>query len=258
MDNMVNALRYYDLILYRNGFEGLPQYALPNGYRFAFYEEGDRDTWIAIATSAREFLLYEEGLEAWNRYFAGKEEELTTRMVFIVGPHGEKVGTATAFYEPEDPTHSGWLHWVSIRRDFQGRGLARPLIAYTLARLRDLGYTQARIPTQTTSWLAVKLYLDFGFVPLPENARESYEGYRMMRTLTNHPSLAAFPPVPEAELWDPVILEVERQLQEKVPDLLESKVWSGGTRNKVAYRTGNGVHMGQYEVRPDASVAVFL
>ena len=41
----------------------------------------------------------------------------------------------------------------------QGKGLARPLIAHTLRRLRALGYGEIFVSTQTTTWVAARLYM---------------------------------------------------------------------------------------------------
>lgn len=94
----------------------------------------------------------------------------------------------------------GWLHWVSVSRDAQGKGLSRPLIAHTLHRLQALGYKELFVPTQTTTWVAAKLYLDFGFRPVPENLEEDHFGWRMLKTLTDHPALKELEPVEVDEL----------------------------------------------------------
>ena len=44
---------------------------------------GDRDTWIAIEQSAKEFDRYEEGLDAWAHYYARYTDCLPGRMQFI-------------------------------------------------------------------------------------------------------------------------------------------------------------------------------
>ena len=119
-------------------------------------------------------------------------------MFFIVDPNGKKVATATAFFDEKLP--DGWLHWVSVSRDAQGKGLSRPLIAHTLHRLQALGYKELFVPTQTTTWVAAKLYLDFGFRPVPENLEEDYFGWRMLKTLTDHPALKELEPVEVDEL----------------------------------------------------------
>ncbi len=202
LDNIEPKIKYYEIMLYNDDNRPFDEYPLPEGFRFVYYKDGDRDSWIEIEKSAKEFDNYEDGLKAWEKYYGGHESELYGRMFFIENESGEKVATATAFYEPSDTSGAGWLHWVSVRRDHQGRGLARPLISHTLNRLHDIGYTVIKIPTQTTSWVAVKLYLDFGFKPIPKNAEHSYDGYRILRTLTDHTSLSVFPKMDICDIWN--------------------------------------------------------
>lgn len=196
-DNHDHRIKYYELLLRRDNLNNLPQYSLPEGYRFTFYQPGDRDEWISIEKSAKEFVSYEQGMESWKRYYDGKDEELVRRMVFIENEEGQKVATATAFYDiyGNDKSADGWLHWVAVRREYQGKGLAKPLIYHTLQIMRSLGYPAAKIPTQTTTWLACKVYLDFGFLPIAGNAQENRMGWQIIRTLTNHPALKEFEPV---------------------------------------------------------------
>ncbi len=192
-DNHDSRIKYYELLLERD-LDGLPGLPLPAGYRFVFFRPGDRDAWIEIEKSAKEFTTFAQGLEAWSRYFGGREDLLPTRMVFVENDAGEKVATATAYFDitGRDQSGSGWLHWVAVRRDFQGRGLSRPLILHVLGIMRALGHTHGKIPTQSTSWVACKVYLDLGFHPIPQNAVNSREGWRIVKALTDHPALAEF------------------------------------------------------------------
>lgn len=192
-DNNDKRIKYYELLLERS-LDNITEYLLPEGYHFEFYKIGDRDTWIDIEKSAKEFSSYKEGLCAWNKYYSGRENELLSRMVFVINDLGEKVATATAFYDinNKDKSGSGCLHWVAVKRVYQGKGLSKPLISYVLKVMKSLGYTHAKIPTQTTTWLAVKIYLDFGFKPVPENAANIYKGWCIIKTLINHKSLSGF------------------------------------------------------------------
>mgnify|MGYP002508266182 CR=1 FL=1 len=54
----------------------------------------------------------------------GREDSLCRRMVFVENIAGEKVATATAYEDitGRDRSGSGWLHWVAVRREYQGRG----------------------------------------------------------------------------------------------------------------------------------------
>lgn len=200
-DNHDERIRYFELLLERN-LDKLCHFPLPEGYRYVFFQPGDRDEWIDIEMSAKEFTTYEQGLESWNRYYGDKEDELIKRMVFIEDAKGRKAATATAFYDisGKDQSGDGWLHWVAVRREYQGRGLAKPLITHVLEIMRDLGYTHAKIPTQTTTWLACRVYLDLGFRPIPGNAARNRDGWRIVKTLTNHGALSEFEPVAAEEI----------------------------------------------------------
>ena len=189
--NNDKRIEYYKLILEKD-IDFVIDYALPEGYSFEFYKAGDRDAWIEIEKSAEEFCTYKEGLEAWNKYYSDKENELLNRMVFVINDEGKKVATATAFYDEKDETGSAWLHWVAVKKEFQGKGLSKPLITNVLKIMQSLGYTHAKIPTQTNTWLAVKIYLDLGFCPAPENAVDSYNGWCIIKQLTNHKALSDF------------------------------------------------------------------
>ena len=196
-DNHDPRIRYWPLFLER-GLEGSPDYPLPEGYRFVFDRPGDRDSWIAIERSAGEFDRCDQGLAAWEKYYGNHQEELPRRMLFLVDEKtGEKAATATAFYDVihGDPSGSAWLHWVAVRREYQGQGLSKPLVAKALSVMKELGYTHVKVPTQTTTWLAVKIYLDMGFLPTPQSAETARDGWRVLRTRTGHPARADFPPV---------------------------------------------------------------
>ncbi len=82
-DNHDERIKYYELILERKTLEDIPVFPLPDGYRFVMYKSGDRDAWIDIEKSAKEFKTYEAGLKSWNEYYGGKDDELVRRMVFI-------------------------------------------------------------------------------------------------------------------------------------------------------------------------------
>ncbi len=212
-DNHDERIRYYELMLERD-LEGILYFPLPEGYRYVFYQDGDRDHWIDIEKSAKEFTSYEQGLEAWNKYYGGRENTLTNRMVFIEDAEGRKAATATAYYDVRkiDRSGDGWLHWVAVRREYQGQGLAKPLITHVLDIMRKLGYTHAKIPTQTTTWLACKIYLDLGFRPIPQNAVHSRDGWRIVKALTNHAALEMFDAAKADEIIkDYTMLEEERK-----------------------------------------------
>lgn len=202
LDNHDSRIRYVDLLMERLNLDSIPESPLPDGYRFVFYQPGDRDEWIRIEKSAKELRDEQQGVEVWEQYYGGVEDTLHNRMIFIENPQGEKVATATAYYDAngELPPERGQVHWVAVRRDHQGLGLAKPLISRALEVMKERGHTEAMLHTQTTTWVAVKLYLNFGFRPIPENAEKNRDGWRIIKALTDHPALDGFDGASEAEI----------------------------------------------------------
>jgi len=190
LDNHDARIRYFELML-EGDITGMQEIPLPPGYHYAMYQPGDRDAWIGIEMSAEELDSVPQGIAIWEKYFGAHEAELPARMCFIENEWGEKVGTATAYFDIRGIDQSGasWLHWVAIRREDQGRGLSKPLISHVIHIMKALGHTNAKIPTQTTTWVACKVYLDMGFRPIPRNLINSHDGWRIIKRLTDHPSL---------------------------------------------------------------------
>ncbi len=185
-----DSLCYIDLV-FEGGLDNIPRYELPKGYRFVFYKPGDKSAWIDIEISAKEILSGEHGEECWQRYYGNAESELAERMIFIEDESGEKVATATAFYDIHKPAEpgEGQLHWVAVKKEFQGKNLSKPLITYTLAVMKQLGYTRVKIHTQTNTWLACKIYYDLGFRPEADSLQRNKAGWKMVELLTGRSML---------------------------------------------------------------------
>ena len=200
-DNHDSRIAFYELMLEAD-IADVGEIPLPAGYAYAFYQDGDRDAWIEIEKSAKEFSSYDDGLNAWKRFYADHTAELPRRMVFVVNEAGEKVATATAYYDIRgvDQSGDGWLHWVAVRRDAQGEGLSKPLISHVIQIMKALGYTRAKIPTQTTTWVACKVYLDLGFKPIEKNYIRNRDGWRIVKRLTGHEALSALDPAGDMEI----------------------------------------------------------
>ena len=219
MDNLDRRIKYYEILLNLD-LSTINTLELPTGYHFVFYQDGDRDDWIRIELSAREFLTFEGGIKAWDYYFKRYEHLLPDRTIFLVDSStNEKVGTATALFNNwNDDLSEGYLHWVAIKKTYQGKGLSKPLILYTLNQSRKLGYQQVKIPTQTTSPIACKIYFDLGAVPV--NLEKSYFGYQILKTLFKDIPLE-IPVIPLSSIYNEVYIKIEEQLNRKFPDLID-------------------------------------
>ncbi len=186
-----DRLCYIDL-LFEGELNNIPQFELPEGYHFVSYKDGDKDAWIDIELSAKEVLSREHGEECWQRYYGNAESELPQRMFFMVDENGNKIATATAFYyiHGKGKPGEGQLHWVAIKKEAQGKGLSKPLITYVLNVMKELGYTSAKIHTQTNTWLACKVYFDLGFRPEEESLSKNRAGWKTVELLTGRKMLA--------------------------------------------------------------------
>ena len=161
-----------------DSLENLPQHPLPEQYGWRFYQPGDEIHWARIETSAGEFSQIEGGLRCFERDFPDREP-LSERMMFLTDK-GVPFATVTAWFEPDG---AGLLHYVAVDAAHQGRGLSRALTGLGMNRLRELGHKCARLDTQTYSWLAIRVYHEFGFRPLVLNADEK-RGWRIVSEKT--------------------------------------------------------------------------
>ena len=157
--------------------EDLPVFALPSRCGWRFYQPGDERHWARIETSAGEFDRPEAALDGFSRAFSGGK--LEERMLFLTDG-GEPFATATAWH---DHGAQGRLHWVGVDAAHQGMGLSKPLVSLALQRLREVGYRSAMLTTQTASWVAIKVYHQFGFRPLLRKDGE-LEGWKIVSDKT--------------------------------------------------------------------------
>ncbi len=178
---------YFHLTMALDDLAAVPALSLPPGYATRAYAPGDERHWARIEHEAGEFPDDAKALEHFAKEFGGHEDEMTERCLFLCAPDGSPIGTTTAWYGEHGGATIGRLHWVAIVPAHQGRGLAKPLVAVALARMRRW-HSHAYLTTQTTSWIAVKVYLDFGFRPVFDRS-DSAEAWALMARMLKHPAL---------------------------------------------------------------------
>jgi GNAT superfamily N-acetyltransferase len=175
----------------KNDLSEIPKYSLPQGFRVKTYNNGDESEWARIEHSAGEFKTIAEALEHFNIEFGPFLSEFRERCFFVETDKGEKIGTATAWYNDDFLGRPyGRLHWVAITPLYQGKKLSKPLVQFAMERMKKF-HNCAYLTTQTTSQKAVLLYLDFGFVPFIDSA-ESLIGWRILAQHLKHPVLKRY------------------------------------------------------------------
>ncbi|WP_418965189.1 GNAT family N-acetyltransferase [Cetobacterium sp.] len=142
---------------------------LPEGYRFVMYRPGMMDRWVDIQVGSGHILDRSEGENYFKEVFLKKENLLEEFMVFIEDKAGNLVGTGAIWegkHFPKDKNREYRLHWIAIDPKHGGKGLAKALISELLSLFENKKMGEGLyLSTQTCSYVAIKIYLDFGFKP---------------------------------------------------------------------------------------------
>ncbi len=145
--------------------KAIPHYDLPENFYFKWYEPGNEKLWLDIHALAEKYIPAMD-LKLYHEQF-NPLELLQQRQVFIMGQNKQAIGTSTAWFNDDYHGQSiGRVHWVAIIPEFQGKGLAKPLMSMTLKRMAELGHPRAYLSTSSGRIAAIQLYLKFGFKPI--------------------------------------------------------------------------------------------
>lgn len=130
------------------------------------YEPGDRKMWSELETSVDEFPTVAAGEAYFDRDFMPHEDQLPSRMMFVLAPDGTPAGTCTAWYTPDGDSMA---HWMSVLPAHQGHGLSRSMMQWVLYwyRIHEPG-KDVYLKTQTWSYKAIGLYLRMGYRAVAE------------------------------------------------------------------------------------------
>lgn len=192
----VKVLPSIPIVMARHDLEGIARVPVPAGYRIRAFRPGEEAAWARVETAVGEFRDEVRALARFADEFGPHAGEMPERCLFLETADGEVVGTTTAWRNSD--FHGGdWgrIHWVAVVPAHQGRGLGRLLVVEALLLMRRW-HARAYLTTQTSSWVAVHLYLTLGFTPLLTGAAEE-AGWELLRREVPHPLLGP-PPYPAA------------------------------------------------------------
>lgn len=175
------------IIMVRPHLRDIPVIPFPEGYGIRSMTTDDIGLWTDIQRDAEPYLTISDTL--FHEEFGENLGALPYRCFLVTAPRGRGIGTISAWYDRD--FHGGeWgrIHWVAIRPAEQGKGLAKAAMSHALtvmARWHD----RCVLQTSIERLAAIKVYLDFGFVPdfTPARAREHWQ---RAQAQLGHPALA--------------------------------------------------------------------
>jgi GNAT superfamily N-acetyltransferase len=177
----------WPVTMIRPNLDDIPEVPFPAGYTVRSLRRNEGGLWEDIWRDAEPFSKIEHGL--FEREFGDDPAAIVRRCFIITAPDGVAAATISAWYARDiNGLDYGRIHWVATRKDYQGRGIMKAGLSYAMQQLAQW-HERAILDTSTGRMAAIKLYLDFGFVPDLTAAR-AYEAWTIFRRRLNHPALA--------------------------------------------------------------------
>lgn len=176
-----------EIFLVRPNLDDIPHFDIPRPFKLRTFQSGDEENWFKIYKAADHYNKIYSSM--FKEYFGADEEKLGKRQFYICNSEDETIATATSWYN--DDYHGetfGRVHWVAVHPEYQGLGLAKPLLSNVLTRLKDLGHEKCYLRTLSVRTPAICLYLSFGFRP-DIRSDEDREIWNIIAERLNHKEL---------------------------------------------------------------------
>lgn len=252
LKNIDKKIKYYDLIMVRD-LKNIKECDLPNGLSYSFWNNDNcKQDWINIHIATGEFNSVDKEAEPiFNDFYNEFYSQLCSRCVFIENDKGEKIATAT-ISPANEYGYKCVIDWFAISPKAQGLKLSKLLLSKVLLIAKNLGYKKVLLHTQTTTWLAVKIYLDYGFKPFKT---EGNKGWNILQTIINHPELTGFKKINENEIYDDLMIKIEQEL-DKIHKNYNYSVWYINNRNDVYVKEENNYYEYKFKLENE-NVSLF-
>jgi len=162
---------YAKIKMVRKAGTPIPDFPLPQGYKYTFFKDCDESDWARIETSVEEFDSEFAALLFFKEEFIPYKDELYRRCLFIETDEGKKIATSTAWWSFVEDDRRAWLHWVSVEAGYQGLGLGKAIVSKVTQLLEETeGDVDFYLSTQTWSYKAIDIYKKCGYIPKNEKA----------------------------------------------------------------------------------------
>ncbi len=164
----------------------IPTHEFPERYSIRPMRAGEAALWTDVQRDAEPYYTISDDM--FSHAFGSDLAATSWRCYLIVDDKEAAVGTISAWYD-RDFKGGDWgrIHFVAVRRAHQGKGLCKAAMTYTMRRLAEW-HERAMLTTQVERLGAIKVYLDFGFVPDMEQP-VAREAWRLVREKLWHPAL---------------------------------------------------------------------
>jgi len=141
----------------------IPQFTFPAGFGIRAMKPGEGPVWTDVQRDAEHWLEIPDAL--FDEQFGSDPAAQPLRCFFIVNERNAAVGTISAWYDNDiRGLPYGRIHWVCLRPNYRGQGLIKPAMTHAMNVMAQW-HERAYLGTSTARVPAIKVYLDFGFLP---------------------------------------------------------------------------------------------
>jgi GNAT superfamily N-acetyltransferase len=164
----------------------IPQVSFPEGFSIRPMRLDEVGLWTDIQRDAEEYFKITD--ETFYHEFGSDLQAIQWRSFIITNEKGVGVGTISAWYSRDFKGEDyGRIHWLAVRPAYQRRGIGKAALSYVLNKLAQW-HSRCFLDTSIERLPAIKLYLDFGFMPDLYDQYE-IEKWREVKDKLKHPSL---------------------------------------------------------------------
>lgn len=180
----------YEVTMVRDNMLNIPYVNFPDGFGIRPMKLDDASLWTDIVRDAEDYIEIKDDL-FYKTSFGYDMQAIQWRGFIITNSKGLGVGTITAWYNRGYKGKDyGNINWVAIRPAYQGKGLGKAALSYALNKLAKW-HDRCFLVTQTKRLNAIKLYLNFGFMPELE-VPEDNDIWREVKYNLKHPTLEKY------------------------------------------------------------------
>jgi len=172
-----------NVIMIRPDLLNIPHIPFLEGFSIRPMRLDEGGLWTDIERDAEEY--FEITDDIFHNEFGRDLQATQWRSFIIVNNKGVGIGTISAWYNRHFRGKDyGQIHWVAIRPSYQGKGLGKSALSYALNKLSQW-HERCFLNTQTKRLNAIKLYLDFGFIP-DLDMPDAVESWREVKNNLKH------------------------------------------------------------------------